>query len=236
MGCALPTSRCSRRRVHLPISPTFSHILPHFLIRISHFHDLVNFAMLPQARTAQLEEAHVAALRIYTTGAFKVLNGPLRHPWGGSPHPFPVTVSFLSDAIGKLRAVGAIQPSALSEFDLWRGVKDRMTTADFAQRGGTEPAPMSTTSNLKVALKYTIDATARPHGGGHALLFKLRTDSFMGRGASLTWVSAFPGEEETVFPPLTYMKTSNKAAHEAVACADGLVVTVMEVNAYLGAA
>ena len=48
---------------------------------------LADFCELPEARTARLEEAHCAALRIYTTAAFKVLNGPLRHPWRRQPHP-----------------------------------------------------------------------------------------------------------------------------------------------------
>ena len=63
---------------------------------------IADFCLLPEAMTAKLETAHLAALRIYTTAAFKMVNGPLRLAWGARPHPFPVTVSFLSDAIGKL--------------------------------------------------------------------------------------------------------------------------------------
>ena len=37
---------------------------------------LADFLAMPSARTAQLEDAHVAALRIYTTAAFKVLRWP----------------------------------------------------------------------------------------------------------------------------------------------------------------
>ena len=61
----------------------------------------------PDARTARLEEAHVAALRAYTTAIYKVLNNPLRDLDRTEPHPFPVTIAFLREAIGKLRAVGA---------------------------------------------------------------------------------------------------------------------------------
>ena len=35
------------------------------------------------------------------------------------------------------------------------------------------------------------------------LLFKVRSESFMDRGVPLRWVSAFPREEELLFPPLT---------------------------------
>ena len=64
---------------------------------------------------------------------------------------------------------------------------------------------MSTTTQLRVALQYS---TAK--GASKALLFKLRTHGFMGRGASLRFVSAFPGEEECLFPPLTYLKPTSK--------------------------
>ena len=38
------------------------------------------------------------------------------------------------------------------------------------------------------------------------LLLKFCTDSFIERGANLAYLSAFPEEEECLFPPLTYMK------------------------------
>ena len=50
---------------------------------------------------------------------------------------------------------------------------------------------MSTTTKLEVAVQYSTAQTS--------LLFKLRTDSFMQRGASIQFLSAFPGEEEGAF-------------------------------------
>ena len=184
---------------------------------------LRDFCTLPEAQTAKLEVAGVAALRIYTTAAFKVLNGPLRQPWASMPHPFPTTICFLSDAIGKLRAVSAQQEHAHMEYDLWRGLQNRKTTESFEAKGGTEMAPMSTTSDIKVGLRYTFGA----QDTASALLFKLRTDSFMARGASLSWVSAFPGEEEVLFPPLTYLKPSRKQVERI--SYNGRVITVIEV-------
>ena len=61
---------------------------------------------------------------------------------------------------------------------------------------------MSTTTQLKVALQY---AEAQ-----HSLLLKLKTDSFMGRGVSIQFLSCFPGEAEVLFPPLTYLKPTGK--------------------------
>ena len=223
-------------------------VRPERCVSGGHGMHLADFCQTPEAVTATLEIAHVAALRIYSTAAFKVLNGPLREPWAfdrnaAQPrHPFPVTISFLTDAIGKLRAVGAVQPNANVEFDLWRGVRDRAASEGFLGNGGTEQAPLSTTANLKVALSYSIGGAERA-----ALLFKLRTNTFMGRGASLRFVSAFPDEDECLFPPLTYLKPTRKApvtvtlggengAGAAGAAANGgrLVVTVIEVVPHLG--
>lgn len=47
---------------------------------------------------------------------------------------------------------------------------------------------MSTTTDLSIAVAYSISS--------RSLLLKLRTNSFMGRGADLTYLSAFPGESE----------------------------------------
>ena len=71
---------------------------------------LADFVALPVARRARLEEAHVVALRLYSTAAFRALNGPMRQlkmsnyrkgqdgrplplepPQLAAPHPQPVT-------------------------------------------------------------------------------------------------------------------------------------------------
>jgi len=163
---------------------------------------LLDFCHHDDALAAALKPAHVAALRIYSTAAFKVLNAPLRQLGRTAAHPLPVTVSFLAEAIGKLRAVAAKGAHANRQLDLWRGMRNLKTSEDFEARGGTELAPMSTTTQLKVALQY---AEAQ-----HSLLLKLKTDSFMGRGASIQFLSCFPGEAEVLFPPLTYLKPTGK--------------------------
>ena len=91
---------------------------------------------------------------------------------------------------------------------------------------------MSTTVKLEVAVQYSTAQTS--------LLFKLRTDSFMQRGASVQFLSAFPAEEEgdtlqrtatyhmhfvtvpwrsgwcafvsvtVLYPPLTFLKPTGK--------------------------
>ena len=61
---------------------------------------------------------------------------------------------------------------------------------------------MSTTTKLEVAVQYSSAATS--------LLFKLRTEGFMQRGASIQFLSAFPAEEEVLYPPLTFLKPTGK--------------------------
>lgn len=128
---------------------------------------LTDFCAHPDAQTARLEPAHVAAIRAYTTAAYTVLNAPLRDQASTEPHPFPVTIAFLREAINKLRAVGAQEDTAedaartdadgkrVTKLDLWRGLRDTQTTESFMQHGGTELAPMSTTTKLEVAVEYS---------------------------------------------------------------------------------
>ena len=92
-----------------------------------------------RAAIAGLSEAHVIALRLYTTHAFKYINTPLRRSSDSSePHPLPVTVSFISEGIKKLRAVqaaaGGVPPT------LWRGMRNMQASGAFLEhhQGGTE--------------------------------------------------------------------------------------------------
>ena len=39
-----------------------------------------------------------------------------------------------------------------------------------------------------------------------SLLFKIKTKSFMQRGADLQYLSAFPAEKELLYPPLTFLR------------------------------
>ena len=44
----------------------------------------------------------------------------------------------------------------------------------------------------------------------HSLLFKIRTPSFMQRGADISFLSAFPAEREFLYPPLTFLKPTGR--------------------------
>ena len=48
-----------------------------------------------------------------------------------------------------------------------------------------------------------------------ATLLKLRTSDFRSRGVDLRFVSAFPGEAEVLYPPLTHLRPVRRADGEA---------------------
>jgi hypothetical protein len=85
---------------------------------------LEDFRMLKDAVTAQLKPQHVAALRLYTSQAYKRINDPLRN--GEKPHPFAATTYFLSEALKKLRAVNAQGTETQQRKEFWRGMKVRV--------------------------------------------------------------------------------------------------------------
>jgi len=174
-----------------------------------HDKGIAYFVDHPQARKAGLLKEHVVALRLYTTAAYAALNDPLRGFGArapkakGEPHPFPITVSFINDGIRKLRAVSANAEDKEQDRDFWRGMRNVELPPEFLVKGGTEFAPMSTSSKIDVALAYSDNAEKR-------LLFKVATSSFMERGADLQFLSAFPGEVEFLYPPLTYLQPTGK--------------------------
>ena len=55
----------------------------------------------------------------------------------------------------------------------------------------------------------------------------------MERGADLTYLSAFPGEAEFLFPPLTYMKPTGRRQTCALE-GGGPIFTVIEVTPHFG--
>ena len=90
------------------------------------------------------------------------------------------------------------------------------------EKGGTELAFMSTTLDLDVAVRYCLSPKS--------LLFKLVSPGFMTTGADVRWISAFPGEAEILYPPLTYLKPSGRKETIKVKRGDEeLSFTVVEV-------
>ena len=81
---------------------------------------LADYVRHPRCVAAKLSEAHVVGLRLYTTPCFEALNQPLRE-YGQRRHPFPVTLTFISDGIKFLRAADTPRDADWALLDAWRG-------------------------------------------------------------------------------------------------------------------
>lgn len=182
---------------------------------------LADFVNHPIAVAHGLDEARVAALRLYTTAAYSFINNPLR---AGEKHPLPCTVAFIADGIKKLRAKRAEGRGATQALSLWRGMRNLHVKDDFLaeRRGGTELAPCSTTTDVAVAAAYSASA--------ESLLFKFRVGNFMQYGAELQWLSAFPAEAEVLYPPLTYLQPTGRVERLSIGKSN---FTVVEVEPHL---
>ena len=183
-----------------------------------------DFVQHPSSVESGLSAAHVLALRLYTSAAYKSINQPLRDHERCGPHPFPVTVNLITEGLKRLRTIGAQDQDAHSLRNLWRGMRNLQMTDAFTEQGGTEIAPMSATSDLCIALRYALSS--------HSLLFKIVTNSFMERGVDLSYLSCFPEEAEHLFAPLTYLRPTGctqSIEH------DGVMLYVVEVVPIFGA-
>ena len=181
--------------------------------------DLRYFSEHERATEAKLNKAHVVALRLYTTHAFQYINTPLRK---GEVCPLPVTTYLAYEAIKRLRAEYSDMP--LREVKtLWRGMQNRHLGADFWRHGGTELAFLSTTSDLGVAVQYSLSKAS--------LFFKIVADNWLSVGVNVQWLSAFPEERELIYPPLTFLQpTGRSETLEVVRHGEPLSITVVEVR------
>ena len=186
-----------------------------------------HFTTHANAQDARLDEGEVYALRIYTTFAFRHMNGPLRDDERFAkrvPVPLPALTRSADDAIRKLRAVRAQAGAGEKNVVLWRGMRSLKVSEEFMRQGGTELAFMSTTSDLRVAVRYSLSR--------HSLLFKLVAPNFMSLGAELQWLSAFPAEAEVLFPPLTFLQPTGRTDRVDAVDRDGnsVTFTIVEVT------
>jgi hypothetical protein len=161
---------------------------------------LNDFAKHEIAKTCKLTEPEVLVLRFYTTAGYKTINNSLRDKdrlKKSESHPLPLMVFLLSTAVKKLRT--AFAESAESKFDLFRGMSHVELESEFLKKGGTELAPMSTTKDMALAIKFS-------SGGARSVLLRVRTTGFMNLGAQLGWLSVYPFEVEYLYPPATFLK------------------------------
>jgi hypothetical protein len=170
---------------------------------------LANFAELEVAKSAALQVAHVAVIRMYTGPFYRPWNSALRSLADLEHNPqadsqileWATCISVLYDAILRLSATTKKQTVLRgvneSSMELPPEFLDVQANSDgFA--GGVEMAFMSTTTER---------ATAYEFSGGHdtaGTIFEM-TFTAASRGASVQPFSQYPEEAELLFPPFTFL-------------------------------
>ena len=93
-------------------------------------------AMEP-AQLARLGRGMVLALRLYSMAVYMSINSPVRA--ARTPHPMPVLVHLLTEAIKRLRTVEGRSATRNEPATLWRGMRNVADAPErFLDEGGTE--------------------------------------------------------------------------------------------------
>jgi hypothetical protein len=189
-------------------------------------HRIDDFMKTPQAQEARLTVEELVALRFYTSHSFECINRAMRDMERSRPHPLPGVVTNIQRGLKKLRALGSNDTASKQTVVLWRGMSDMKLSDDFSSEGGTELAPMSTTTDVGVAISYALKKQTRT-----ALLFRFVTRNNLERGADVQWLSIFPGEAETLFPPMTFLQRTRSATRAIER--NNATVTIVELSTTL---
>lgn len=157
------------------------------------------------------------ALRLYTGPLFRKYNAVMRASSGVRflenvfqdvcmGNRYATTIHVLTAAIVKL---GKIVPADL----VYRAPGGALPNSFWHKQpegcqGGLELAFMSTTTRKKEAMAYARRAPGM-------ILFEIQ-QGFVARGASISWLSQYPNEEEILFPPLTALEVCGTKVEGAV--------------------
>jgi len=179
-------------------------------------------AKLKEVGEQALSDQELYALRLYTGPQYLKYNSTLRGAMAEGTsaehmhhrflqlcrgNTYANTLHVISAAIVKLskiapatkvyRAPGGALPDSFWHRDATSGVQ-----------GGLEYAFMSTTMDKEEAMKYARRAPGM-------ILFEI-DQGFVARGASISWLSQYPQEEEVLYPPFTALEVSGTKIEGAV--------------------
>ena len=189
---------------------------------------LKDFCEAAPAKSADLTDTEVAALRLYTGPCHAPLNAALRErqtsEWATTIaccFSAILKLSFSSDgaaANGARRVYRGVRESEISLPDaFWRPEEASVQNGKFA--GGVERSFTSTTTNPAVALDYA--------GSGPGSIFVIDFE-FTSRAASVGWLSQYPHEEELLWPPC--LGLSVIGAHESPQWQKKLLIVSAQVS------
>lgn len=157
-----------------------------------------------------------------------------RHRRGSTHECLHKLLTLVSKLLKLLKSYTIWHEVDVEELECWRGMRNLKASPALLSDGGSEMAPMSSTSMLQVAVKYALvdhsegAATAGGRRSDSSLLFRIKTRSFMQRGADLSFLSTFPSEAEYLYPPLTYLKPKGGVAEKLIF--DDVLFTVVDVE------
>ena len=179
---------------------------------------LEHFVNHETALKGNLLHAEVVGCRLFTGPMFMKYNASLRKfPQdvfdGLNGNRYTTTIHAVVSAIIKLSKVWQLPPSR----KVYRGLSGMVLPKafwkkdSFGCRGGVEYACMSTTTDRNVAIQYT-----KGKDGTYQLptIFEIEVGQ-VDRGASLSWVSQYPGEQEVLMPPLSNLEVIDEPRMDA---------------------
>ena len=152
-----------------------------------------------------VQEVEVVGARLYTgplyvkyNAALRAEGGPFlekRWRWLCQGNRYTTTLHVINSAVVKLSKLQ-------NACKVYRGISGGMLPEQFwaedeaGVRGGCEFGFLSTTTDAAVATEYAAS------GGKAGIVFEISM-GMIDRGASLSWLSQYPHEEEILFAPLT---------------------------------
>jgi hypothetical protein len=178
---------------------------------------------MSQSKKTKMNKSEAVSLRFYSSPSFPAVTIPLRDPDRKTQHPLAAITYCICTGIKKQLTLGATDKKAVAELILWRGFSDLQISDSFLKSGGSEYAPMSTSTDPSVAVGYAV----RKSQTDGALLMRIVTKNNLERGMDLSWISMFPGEAERLLPPLTLMNSPGKSQVIEV---DGFKLSVVEIQ------
>ena len=181
------------------------------------------FALKLDARNEQLEDIDIGKLcmqefhaaRLYTGPMFTKYNAVLRglgesgllksgtalKEWMTklcNDNRYVTTLHCINSAIVKLSHLAKPQT-------VYRGIAGHMLPTEFWRgqgHGGVEFSFLSTTADREVAMRY---ARTESEKKAASFVMEVKTNTF-DRGADFSWLSQYPDEQGTVFPPYTALE------------------------------
>ena len=177
-----------------------------------------------------LREAGLALERTRETpeGADQERESAERERGGGSVNKYVNTVTLCASAMLKIASVCRIPTGR----KVWRGISGRALPPTFSRadedgsRGGVEFAFMSCTTNESVAISY-ID-----EGKGLPILFQFAVGS-IDRGAALSLLSQYPGEDEVTIPPMSFLEVVGEPSVMCTSSKGNVMVYPARINCNL---